>query len=139
MHNKMITVRKLFSKKIPTLQTPHIVFSTKKDYNTLAMQVFIGEHHHNSNSKRLLLEPNLANRTRWFKHFPGPAIIVIFNLETICGLTKPWAKIMWKTTMPRITHLSFVTLRIALVIEHGENFRGKKWLLCQRTWRRDQR
>jgi hypothetical protein len=52
--------------------------------------------------------------------------IVIFNLETIFGLTKPWAKIMGKTTMAHITHLSFVTLRIALVIQHGESFRGKK-------------
>jgi hypothetical protein len=56
--------RKVFWKKIHTLQNPHIVFSNKKDYNTLAMQVFIGAHHHNSDSKRLLLEPNLANRTR---------------------------------------------------------------------------
>ena len=135
----MITVRKLISKKIPTLQNPHIVFSNKKYYNTLAMKVFIWAHHHNSDSKRLLLEPNLANRTQWFKHFSSPSFIVIYNLETICCLPKPCTKIMGKKAMPHSTHLSFVTLRIALVIEHGKNFRGKKWLLCQRTWRRDQR
>ena len=44
---------------------------------------------------------------------PSLHFIVIYNLETICGLTKPWAKTMGEKTMPHVTHLSFVTPRIS--------------------------
>ena len=46
----MITMGKPFQEKNPTLQNPHNVFSNLEDYNTLAMQVLTGAHHHNSNS-----------------------------------------------------------------------------------------
>lgn len=105
-------MRKPFWEKNLTLQNLHNVFSNQEDYNTLAMQVLIGAHHHNLNSdldlERLLLAPSLKNRTRWFKHLPKPSFISDLQLGNHL-----WSyKTMGKTTMPHVTHLSFVTPRI---------------------------
>ena len=61
---------KPFREKNATLYNLHNVLSNQDNYNTVAMQVIIGAHHHNSNSEKLLLAPSLVNKTRCYKHLP---------------------------------------------------------------------
>ena len=74
---------KPFQEKNPTLQNLHNVLSNQDDYNTLAMQVLTGAHHHNSSSERLLLAPTLQIELKLLKHLPKPYFYSNFyNLET---------------------------------------------------------
>ena len=95
----MITVGKPFREKKPTLQNSHNVLSNQDDYNTLAMQVLTGVHHHNSNLKRLLLAPVLQTKLNYTNTSSSPPFIVILQL----GNHLWFYKTMGKTIMPHVT------------------------------------
>ena len=113
----MITVGKLSGRKTPPSKTNMMYYQIWKI--TIHLQC------------KFLQERIMTTRTRTqtqrdsFQHpvlqaelddsntSPSPPFIVIQNLETICGLTKQWVKTVGQTTMPHVTHLSFVTPRIA--------------------------
>ena len=96
----MITVGKPFREENPTLQNLHNVLSNQDDYNTLAMQVLIGAHHHNLNLERLLLAPALQTELNYTNPSPSPPFIVILQP----GNHLWFYKTMGKTTMTHVTH-----------------------------------
>ena len=91
---------KPFREKNPTLQNLHNVLSNQDDYNTLAMQVLIGAHHHNSNSERLILALALQIKLNYTNTSPRPPFIVILQPGNLLWFYKT----MGKTTMPHVTH-----------------------------------
>ena len=70
---------KPFQEKNLTLQNLHNVLSNQDDYNTLAMEVLTGAHHHNSSSERLLLAPALQIELNYKNTSPSPTFIVILE------------------------------------------------------------
>ena len=85
-------MEKPFQEKNPTLQNLHNVLSNQDDYNTLAMQVLIGAHHHNSSSERLLLALALQIELNYTNTSPSPTFIVILQPGNLFRFYKPWAK-----------------------------------------------
>lgn len=96
----MITVGKPFWEKKFIFQNPHNVLSNQDDYNTLAMQVLTGAHHHNSKLERLLLAPVLQSKLNYTNISPGSPFIVILLL----GNHFWFYKTTGKTSMSHITH-----------------------------------